>query len=153
MQRARDQTLVVALGNPLVGEDAVGAHVYDSLRDGAEARVVFLGTDVFRLSNVYRGEERLVVVDAVYAPDLEPGRVVHFQGAEVFERLRDVAVDAHLLGVGEGLKILRLTMPRFPSDVHFVGVSVKTFGHGQMSPEVARGAEKAVALVQSLLQS
>lgn len=142
---------MVALGNPLVGEDAVGTDVYDALKERGGARVEFLGTDIFRLSNVYRGEERLVVVDAVYAPGLEPGRVVHFRGEEVFERLQDVAVDAHLLGVGEGLKILHLTMPRFPSDVHFVGVSVKTFGHGQMSPAVAQGVEKAIALVQRLL--
>ncbi len=151
MQRPRDQALVVTLGSPLAGEDAVGQCVYDALNGAVDARVVYLGTDIFRFSNAYHGEPLAVVVDAVYSKRHAAGELIHFHGEELFSKLNDVATDAHMLGVGEGLKVLRRVMSRFPDELHFVGVSCKHFGYGDMSPEVQRGIEEAVALVRELL--
>ncbi len=151
MQRPRHQALVVTLGSPLAGEDAVGQCVHDALQEMVDARIVYLGTDIFRFSNVYHGEPLVVVVDAVYSKRHAAGDVIHFAGDEVFSELNDVATDAHMLGVGEGLKILRRVMPRFPDELYFIGVSCKHFGHGEMSPEVQKGIEEAVTLVRELL--
>ncbi|MFO8133700.1 MAG: hydrogenase maturation protease [Thermoplasmatota archaeon] len=150
MQRPRDQALVVTLGSPLAGEDAVGQCVHEALQDAVNARLVYLGTDIFRFSNAYHGEPVVIVVDAVYSKQHAAGEMIHFTGEEVFSELNDVATDAHLLGVGEGLKILRKVMPRFPDILHFIGVSCKHFGHGEMSQEVKQGIEQAVALVHEL---
>lgn len=150
MQRPRDQALVVTLGSPLAGEDAVGQCVHEALQDTVNARLVYLGTDIFRFSNAYRGEPVVIVVDAVYSKRHAAGEIIHFTDEEVFSELTDVATDAHMLGVGEGLKVLRKVMPRFPDELHFIGVSCKQFGHGEMSHEVKQGIEKAVALVHDL---
>ncbi len=144
MQRSRHETLVITLGSSLAGEDTVGVKIFEKIRDSINARVEYLGTDIFRFSNIYDGEERVIFVDAVYSKSMEAGDVVHFSGNEVFEFLNDVAVDAHMLGVGEGLKILKNVMPSFPQDIHFIGISCKKFGVGEMSTEVREGMEKAI---------
>ncbi len=151
MQCPRHQALVVTLGSTLAGEDAVGLCVHEALRGTVDARLVYLGTDIFRFSNAYRDEQRVIVVDAVYAQELPAGAVVHFADEEVFSGLTDVATDAHMLGVGEGLRILEKVMSCFPEELHFIGVSCKQFGHGDMSPEVQRGIEQATALIHELL--
>lgn len=60
--------LVLALGNPLVGDDDVGAHVLAALADDpAVTDVAELGrggTDLFRLAERIAGRSRLVLVDA-----------------------------------------------------------------------------------------
>ena len=152
MQRSRDQALVVTLGSPLAGEDAVGQCVHEALKDTPEARVVYLGTDIFRFSHAYQGEPLVIFVDAVYSKKHAAGEIVHFSNEEIFSELTDVATDAHMLGVGEGLKVLRTVMPRFPIELHFIGVSCKQFGYGQMSKTVQTGIEQAVALVHDLLK-
>jgi len=151
MQRPRHQALVVTLGSTLAGEDAAGYCVHEALRGMVDARLVYLGTDIFRFSNVYLGEPRVIVVDAVYAQELPAGEIIHFAGEEVFSEITDVATDAHMLGVGEGLKILEKVMSCFPEELHFVGVSCKQFGHGEMSPEVQRGVEQAAGLIRDIL--
>ena len=133
MQRPRNQALVITLGSPLAGEDAVGQCVYDVLIDIADARIVYLGTDIFRFSHAYQGESLVIFVDAVYSKKHSAGDIVHFVNEEVFSELNDVATDAHMLGVGEGLKVLRTVMSQFPTELHFIGVSCKQFGHGEMS--------------------
>jgi len=153
MQRSRHETLVITLGNPLAGEDSVGSRIFERVRNSINARVEYLGTDIFRFSNVYDGEERVVFMDAVYSGNMEAGDVVHFSGDEVFEFLNDVAVDAHMLGVGEGLKILKEVMPSFPPDIHFIGISCKKFGVGELGTEVSRGMEKAIEKLMDILQS
>ena len=151
MQRSRNQALVITLGSPLAGEDAVGQCVHDALKDTPDARVVYLGTDIFRFSHAYQGEPLVIIVDAVYSKKHAAGEIVHFSNEEIFSELTDVATDAHMLGVGEGLKVLHTVMPHFPTELHFIGVSCKQFGLGEMSDTVQTGIEKAVALVYDLL--
>jgi len=151
MQRSCHETLVVTLGNSLAGEDAVGSRIFERVRNTINARVEYLGTDIFRFSNVYDNEKRVVFIDAVYSETMGAGDVVHFSGDEVFEFLNDVAVDAHMLGVGEGLKILRKVMPSFPEDIHFIGISCKKFGAGNMSEEVRKGMEKAIEKLMEIV--
>ena len=153
MQRSRHETLIVTLGNPLAGEDSVGSRIFEKIRGSINARVEYLGTDIFRFSNVYNGEKRVVFMDAVYSENMKAGDVVHFSGDEVFEFLNDVAVDAHMLGVGEGLKILKEVMPSFPADIHFIGISCKKFGVGEIGTEVGKGMEKAIEKLTGILRS
>ncbi|MCD6146558.1 MAG: hydrogenase maturation protease [Thermoplasmata archaeon] len=151
MQRTRDKTLVVTLGSPLAGEDSVGCRIFEKVRGKIDARVEYLGTDIFRFSNVYKNEKKVVFIDAVYSERMEAGEVVYFSGEEIFKFLNDVAVDAHMLGVGEGLKILKEVMPSFPKNLHFIGISCKKFGVGEMSIEVEKGMEEAIKKLMEIL--
>ncbi|MEA2055100.1 MAG: hydrogenase maturation protease [Candidatus Thermoplasmatota archaeon] len=151
MQRPRNETLVVTLGSPLAGEDSIGCKIFERIKDKIDARVEYLGTDIFRFSNVYHEEEKVIFVDAVYSKKLKAGEMVYFRGENVFEFLNDVAVDAHMLGVGEGLKILREVMPAFPKNLHFIGISCKKFGFGEMSIEVEKGMEMAIKKIMEIV--
>jgi len=151
MQRTRNETLVVTIGSSLAGEDSVGCRIFEKVKGKIDARVEYLGTDIFRFSNVYKNEKRVIFIDAVYSESMDAGEVVYFSGEEVFKFLNDVAVDAHMLGVGEGLKILKEVMPSFPRDVHFIGISCKKFGVGEMSEEVAEGMERAIEKLMEIL--
>ncbi len=151
MQRTRNETLVVTIGSPLAGDDSVGCRIFEELRGKIDARIEYLGTDIFRFSNVYKNEERVVFIDAVYSENMGAGDIVYFRGNEVFKFLNDTAVDAHMLGVGEGLKILKEVMPSFPEDIHFIGISCKKFGIGGLSEDVALGMKRAIDKLMEIL--
>jgi len=56
-----------------------------------------------------------------------------------------------MLGVGEGLKILKEVMPSFPEDIHFIGISCKKFGVGGLSEDVALGMKRAIDKLMEIL--
>lgn len=78
------KTLILGIGNTLLGDDGVGVHVADALRsrpartDGLE--VLDGGTLSFTLADAIGGADRLVVVDAARL-DSPPGTIRVFEGA------------------------------------------------------------------------
>jgi hydrogenase maturation protease len=75
--------LVLALGNPLAGDDGVGWLLAERLAADAqirrEADVVCAGTDVYRCSEALAGRQRVVIIDAALsaAADLRVRTVAH----------------------------------------------------------------------------
>lgn len=148
------RTLVLALGNELMTDDGVGLRAGRLLLERG-CNVLEVGTDVFRLSSYYNGEERLIVIDAILSGELKPGEVIHLQGGEVFEKLRAEIRSAHFMGAIEGLKLLMLLDERLKNaELHFIGVVAKRIDLGtELSEEVRNALPRVVELVEELCKN
>jgi hydrogenase maturation protease len=122
--------LIVGLGNPLMGDDGVGALVVESLAGRVDADVLLGGTDLLRYAGEMEGRERVILIDAVESD--APGEIT------VTDEDPPEALSAgpHTLSAPATVRLLRPLMP----EVHFTwllaGVRSAHVGEG-LSPELA----------------
>ena len=105
------EVLILGLGNPLMGDDGVGAAVVDELRrrglpEGVRAEVA---PDVLHLPSVWHGEPEVWLVDAVQR-GAEPGSVHLMEHSELVT-LQDSHRSAHQLSLPDGLRWLIHSYP------------------------------------------
>jgi len=145
------ETLILALGNELMGDDGVGLKIGRILAERG-CRVVEAGTDVFTLMSKYCGEERVVLIDAVISDRLRPGEVIHLSGDEIFRDLKAEFRSAHFMGLVDGLKLLRAVDERLAGvEFHFIGVVAGRIDLGmELSEEVKNAVPQAVETVLGL---
>jgi hydrogenase maturation protease len=102
-------TLLVGLGNPLMGDEGVGWHIAERLaadpRTGAGTEVRWAGTDLSRAFEWMRGRGTVVIVDALLG-GAEPGAVAILK----FEDLEDRQGHAHHLSAAAALRLLPLAL-------------------------------------------
>ncbi|WP_258084545.1 hydrogenase maturation protease [Thermococcus thermotolerans] len=148
------RTLILALGNELMKDDGVGLKAGRMLIERG-CDVLEVGTDIFRLSSYYDGEERLIIIDAILSEKFPPGEIVHLQGAEVFEKLKGEIRSAHFMGTIDGLRLLMSLDERLArAEIHFIGVVAKEIDLGmELSEEVEKALSKVVRLVEELCKN
>jgi hydrogenase maturation protease len=98
--------LILGLGNPLMGDDGVGAAVIEELaqRDLPRGVRTEVAPDILHLMSVWLGEPEVWLVDAAQRWD-EPGSIHVLEHDEVLG-LDDDHRSAHRLGLAEGLRWL-----------------------------------------------
>ncbi|MCD6373123.1 MAG: hydrogenase maturation protease [Thermococcus sp.] len=145
------RTLILALGNELMKDDGIGLKAGRILAEKGYD-VLEVGTDIFRLSNHYSGEDRLIIIDAILSDELEPGSVLHLAGEEVFEKLKAEIRSAHFMGAIDGLKLLMKLDERLAkAEIHLIGVVAKEIDLGmELSEEVERALPEVIRLVEEL---
>jgi len=148
------RTLILALGNELMKDDGVGLKAGRILAEKGY-NVLDVGTDIFMLSAHYKGEERLIIIDAILSEKFQPGEIVHLQGEEVFEKLKAEIRSAHFMGAIDGLKLLMAMDERLAkADIHFIGVVAKEIDLGmELSEEVEKALSEVVKLVEELCKN
>ena len=147
-------TLVLALGNPLMGDDGVGAVVLGRLQEwdwGLDVSIVDGETWGLRLLPDVEAAERLLVIDAIDA-GAAPGAVIRISGDELPRRL-DTAVSSHQVGLRDVLALADLR-GRFPRIVIAIGVQPAVVEFGATLSSAVRGAvETVVAAAANQLQA
>jgi len=142
---------VVGVGQPAVGDDAVGLEVVRRLREEGVPE----GTDLrecaepSRLVDWFQGADTVVIVDAVVGGGLA-GRIVEIS-PDRLDALRGRLFSTHGVGVAEALSLARTLHPEaIASRIVVVGITVpKPGGAGTaLSPRVAASVPKAVAAVR-----
>lgn len=141
--------LIVAFGNPLVGDDGAGHAVADLLdaslghRDGV--RVERADTDALRLPSLWRGEQRVWVVDAV-SSGTPPG-TIHRLEHEALLAVKQHHRHAHRLSLPECLRWIALSMPEMASvRFRFWGIEVESVAPAQhLSAAVAAATTRVAA--------
>ncbi|MDH3814344.1 MAG: hydrogenase maturation protease [Acidobacteriota bacterium] len=99
--------LIVGLGNPLMADDGIGHAVVEDLkRNGAPAgaRLETLAGDVLGLADLWAGEPKIWLVDAVSGSS-PPGSIRVFEH-QVLLALPAEGLSAHHLSMGESLRWL-----------------------------------------------
>jgi hydrogenase maturation protease len=148
--------LVLGLGNPLMGDDGIGAHLTRRLRAHPrlppDTDVLECGTDLLRLSHELTGRAWVILVDALLDPSA-PGALHRFDGdlAELDER----AEGAHCLSPVQALRLLRCVHPALRSvPVTFLGIAVgdARISHA-LSPALAARLDALVEEVIGLLHA
>ncbi len=145
----RAETLVVGVGNELLGDEGVGVHVARALRgralcDGVE--VLDGGTTGFELLPWFEGRERVILVDAIRTR-AEPGAIYHIPAEEVAGFL-PAPSSAHESDLGE---LIRAALALDPApEVRIVGVVPESLDRFslELSPCLRRRFE---AIVEAIL--
>lgn len=105
-------TMIIGLGNPLMGDEGIGAWIAEALgrdpRLPAETAVIQGGTDLLRLSEKMEGFERIIVLDAMLDP-AHPGRVEVYE--DDFSALKEEQTGAHRLSAVQAIGLLRRSYP------------------------------------------
>ena len=150
-------TLVIGLGNPILTDDGVGIYtaryVEQALPADADVDVMELAVGGLGLMEAMIGYERVIIIDSVWAPDGQVGRVVCFNAGHLPETMNSASAhDADLptaLSVGRGLGA------ELPDDqnIQIVGImarKVLEFG-AEPTPPVAAAIPEAANAVFGLL--
>ena len=148
------RTLILALGNELMKDDGIGLKAGRILAEKGY-NVLDVGTDIFMLSAHYKGEERLIIIDAILSEKFRPGEIIHLSGEEVFKKLKAEIRSAHFMGSIDGLKLLMAMDERLDkADIHFIGVVAKEIDLGmELSEEVEKALPEVVKLVEELCKN
>ena len=144
-------TVVIGLGNPILGDDAVGLHVARALKAelagvaGVVVRELHAGG--LRVMDALAGFERAVIVDAMSGGALRPGSVRRL-AVEELGRARNLA-STHDTNLPTALELGRMLGLRMPHDVAVFGIEaleVETFGE-ELTGDVQRSVPEAVRLI------
>jgi hydrogenase maturation protease len=146
-------TLVLGLGNELVGDDAVGVLTARAVRVeldcegfGGTAHVVESSASGLALIEILAGYDRAVIVDAIMTGKSPPGTITEMGMDEVG---RVVAPSVHQAGLPELAAVAERLGLGFPSRTVVLAVEVVdpyTFGAGLSEP-VAGALEELVRRV------
>ena len=165
------RTIVVGLGNPVLGDDGVGWHVVDEVerrmlagRSAGEApaarprldvTIERLGVGGLRLMEFLTGYETAILIDAAEFPDRAIGEV----RTCAFEDLPDHAAghldSAHDASLRTALALGRKLGANLPSSIQAVTVQARStdeFGE-ELSPEVAAAVSIAADAVVALVEA
>ena len=144
-------TVVVGLGNPILGDDAVGLRVARALaaelagEAGIDVRELHAGG--IRVLDAIAGYERAVIVDAMRTGALAPGSVRRLD-LDDLGPARNLASthDTNLPTVLALGALLGLRMPREVAVYGVEALELEAFGEA-LSPEVERSVPEAARLI------
>ncbi len=143
------KTLILGLGNPLLGDDAIGLKVADRLRERLQGHddvdVEQDETGGLRLMERLAGYERAVIVDAIVSGGT-PGEIHRLESGDVPTQRTAIAHGIDLPRALELGRALGLAMPASVRVVAIEAESVLEFRH-DMTEAVAAALEPAVAAV------
>jgi hydrogenase maturation protease len=151
-----NKALVVCVGNSLVGDDAVGCAVYESLAkeplpDGV--RLYLLGIGGLSLLENLAGESILIVVDAVQF-GAKPG-TIHVLDWNELPQARTPVVSAHGIGLRQAIDLGKILHPEaIPRTIRLIGIEGAAFGTigAGLTPEVALAVEEGARIVRRQIE-
>lgn len=150
-------TLVVGLGNPILGDDGVGWRVAERVReavDDSEVDVLCLSLGGLSLVEHLAGYRRAIIVDAM-TTGAAPGSLHRFAARDLDELGVQHTASVHDLSLRSALAFARELGLDLPDDIRVVGVETRPefeFGEG-LGEAVGRAVPLAVAVVMDALQS
>jgi hydrogenase maturation protease len=138
------KSVLIGLGNPVLGDDAVGLRVAERVQRLVEARplpgasVLTSTRGGFELLDLLAGADAAIVVDCVAVPGGRPGAVRTLS----VDRLAGAArlVGSHDVGLAQVVELGRLLGVPMPRRLEIVGVEADLGGRIEehLSPRVAR---------------
>ena len=144
---------VLGVGNPIMGDDAVGLELLRAVEAGCpDSRVEYVDgtTGGMELLPVVQDATRLLILDAVAGPT--PGAVVRLDGDQV-RRMLSTKLSPHQVGLLDVFAAARL-LGREPAEVVVVGVTPESVEiRVGLTPSVAAAIGPAAALAGNVLTS
>lgn len=152
------RTLVLGLGNPILGDDGVGWQVVTELQRqengavGVEMDCLSLGG--LRLMERMLGYERVILVDALVSEADPPGQVRVLPLDALPDPSASHTVSAHDVSLQTALEMAQRLGWETPSQLWVVGISVTpNFDFSEtLSPAVAAALPQAIQAVRELLK-
>ena len=151
------KTLVVGLGNPILGDDGVGWKVADEVKKQLDA-VTHIDVDCVSLGGISLmecliGYDRAVLIDA-FAVDESVGSISVMDLDQLPDYSAFHITSAHDTSLQNAIELGRSLGAQLPNEVTIVGIATRhihDFGE-ELSPPVARAVPRVARIVLDLLQ-
>ncbi|MEA2024426.1 MAG: hydrogenase maturation protease [Actinomycetota bacterium] len=144
-------TVVIGVGNRMMGDDAVGPVVIDRLVGRLPETVALIESvgDATHLLDTWRDARLAVVVDAAVSGDV-PGSVHRIDGKAGFPASWRSA-STHLIGLVEAVD-LGGAVDMLPNQLVVYGIEIGRVGPGMtLSPEIDTAADEVVDMITAEL--
>lgn len=155
-------TILLGLGNPILGDDGVGWKVIEQFRQDVDNRkhqppwIMKPDSDCLsegglNLMERLIGYERAIIVDAIQTGQNPPGTVLRFSLEELPERSSGHTASAHDTNLQTALEAGRSLGAVLPQEVIIIGIEAeKVYDFSEeLTPPVAAAIPKAVQMVCS----
>jgi len=150
-------TLVVGLGNPILGDDGIGwvvaNRVRQVLKDRQDVNVECLSLGGLSLMEQLVGYHRVLLIDAISSTTSAPGEVYSSSLENLEDPSRGHTSSSHDTTLQNALQVGRSLNVDLPEEIIVVGVTTnQSFDFSEnLSPSVAAAVPQAVQLVINLL--
>ncbi len=148
------QLTIIGMGSRLCGDDAIGVHVLDELRDWDEPRLELVegGLDALGMLDLLHQRENVLIIDATRMGS-EPGSVKAFSKQEVSLVVSEDHLSLHGIGLTEALQ-LGESLGLLPQNLNFIGIQPLSVNVGsELSTPVQSAIEPVLQLVRETLNS
>jgi hydrogenase maturation protease len=152
------KTLLVALGNPLSGDDGFGPLVQEQLQARADLKpavtLVDAGTDLLNHIESFAGYDRVVLIDAILDPESKlgpPGRVAVVEESG-FLSWSEASAGVHQISPLIGIKLFRTLYPEARTRIDLVGLFVDQLSHYPIYMTDDK-IQEAVEIIHALLKT
>ncbi len=143
----------MGFGNPVRSDDAIGVHVVNELKKrivSPDITLMDMGTSAFEVLFGLKGQERIIIVDAVINTDEKPGTLFKVPAAEVMSAPQDdPMVFLHGLKWDQALSYAKKIMgDEYPEDIEVYLIAVdNTRLEIEISEEVMVAGNKVIQLI------
>lgn len=148
------RTIVVGVGNPVLGDDGVGIHVIRALGELALPDDIVLEeafTGGLALMDMLLGFDRVILIDAVIMEDQDPGSITVI---DVSEMPSAHSANPHDVSFPEALELVsEMDAGGVPEDIRMVCINIEpaTEFSEELSGPVEDAVEKAKLMVIEML--
>ena len=144
-----DDVIVIGVGNPERGDDAVGAEVVAHLEGYLPPGVRLAttsGSDPATVMGLWQGVSRAILVDAMVS-GAEAGTVQRFDATAEPLPHNVRLVSTHAMGAGMAVEMAR-ALGRLPERLTVYGIEGSSYGHGtELTPRVAAAVRVAAGMI------
>jgi len=146
------QTLIVGVGNPLMGDEGIGPYAVRNLSllpMPADVEIIDCGCDLLNIISHIDKPKKIIVIDAIRAGG-EPGRIYRFHFDEL-EQVETNTGSAHQLQAVDALRLLRKICPCLSRcEITVIGVEPKVM---ELSTDLSEEVRESIAdLTQLVLE-
>ena len=145
------KTIVVGVGNPILGDDGVGIHVANQLKKtivDSDIKIDEATTGGMNLLDIIKGYDKAVIVDAVKSNNGEHGKVkrILISGFNTMH-----SCNPHDVSLMEAIEMAKkLGERQIPKEIVVIGIMMKNtpceFSE-KLSNEIANAVPKAVEMI------
>ena len=136
------KTVVVGVGNLLMGDEGVGVHIVERLKHlplPSDVVVVDGGTQFWGDEEILNGAKKLIVIDAVLGGGT-PGTIYRFGLDELEDETEGLRLSCHDMGLIEKLRLMQLAGVQ-PRQTVIIGVEP---AHVEYSTSLSKEVESKV---------
>lgn len=160
IDKKQKQTAILGFGNPVRADDGVGIYVIDQLKKkldvGDYIQLFDMGTSAFEVLFQLKGNDRIILVDAVINSNEPVGTVFKLPASEIEAQIQDdPMVFLHGLKWDQALSYAKKMLPNdYPEEieVYLIAIDSTRFNVG-MSDVAKQGGDKVVQLLLDELQA
>ncbi len=157
----RPRTLIVGLGNPILGDDGIGWRVAEALRELLKERhqekqdieIACFSLGGLSLMERLIGYDQAIIIDAVQTAGGLPGQTYDVCLADLPDFSAGHMTAAHDTSLQNALKLGRKLGASLPDEIHVIGIEAeRVFDFSEaLSPAVEAAVPRAVQLVMGQL--